>query len=81
MRYSRIHAASTVEVGDHKALLAAWEQYGGPFCVVARFFVRKPLTKSQFSRLPAGLRARMGAGDAGAWLDGLFALEDSRIEA
>ena len=55
MTYMRFNPA-TVTVPNHKNLLAAWKQYGGPLSVVGRFIVEKPLTESQLRRLPKGLR-------------------------
>lgn len=49
----------SIEVQDHKNLLAAWRLYGGPVSLVGRFIVEKPLTASQLRRLPLGLRDRL----------------------
>jgi hypothetical protein len=55
MSYMRFNSA-TIKVPNHKNLLAAWKQYGGPLSLVGRFIVEKPLTASQLRRLPKGLR-------------------------
>jgi hypothetical protein len=57
--YMLIHALTTVEVLDHKGLLAAWKLYGGPLTLVGCFRALKPLTASQIRRLPSGLRDRL----------------------
>jgi hypothetical protein len=57
--YMLIHALTTVEVLDHKGLLAAWKLYGGPLTLVGGFRVCNPLTASQIRRLPSGLRDRL----------------------
>jgi hypothetical protein len=61
MTYLKISALASIEVPDHKNLLAAWKQYGGPvgFSLVGSFTVRKPLTPAQLRRLPAELRSRL----------------------
>lgn len=53
MSYMHVIQLATIEVPDHKNLLAAWHSYGG---IVRRFIVRKPLTQSQLARLPKALR-------------------------
>lgn len=68
----------TIEVPDFKSLMAAWKTYGGPFCMVRRFIVEKPLTASQLGRLPGPLRARIAVDDAVVWLERLYGLEDPR---
>jgi hypothetical protein len=57
--YMLVDASATVEVLDHKGLLAAWKLYGGPLTLVGSFRVCKPLTASQIRRLPSGLRDRL----------------------
>jgi hypothetical protein len=60
MTYLRINTAlASIEVPDHRNLLAAWKQYGGPLTLVRSFTVRKPLTPAQLRRLPKDLRARL----------------------
>jgi hypothetical protein len=53
-------------VSDHSALLNFWKSAGGSRSMTARlissFRVRKPLTESQFRRLPGELRARVQRG-------------------
>lgn len=71
----------TIEVPDLKSLTAAWRTYGGPFCMVRRFMVEKPLTASQLRRLPGPLRARLEADEAVAWLERLYSLVDPRDSA
>lgn len=74
----------TVEVPDHKSLRAAWKTFGGPFggpfCMVRRFIVEKPLTASQLRQLPGPLRARLEPEDV-LWLERLYRLEDPRDSA
>jgi hypothetical protein len=53
MSYMRVIQLPTIEVPDHKSLLAAWHSCGLP---VRRFIVAKPLTQSQFARLPKALK-------------------------
>jgi hypothetical protein len=48
----------SIEVPDHKNLIAAWRLYGHT-PLVGRFTVRKPLTASQLRRLPVELRDRL----------------------
>lgn len=59
MTYERVHPSTTIEVPNHKSLLAAWKEHGGPFSLVGRFIVKKPLTAAQLRRLPEDLRARL----------------------
>ena len=59
MTYMLVDASATVEVRDHKGLLAAWKLYGGPLTLVGSFRTLKPLTASQIRRLPSGLRDRL----------------------
>ena len=70
----------TIEVPNLKSLIAAWRTYGGPFCMVRRFIVRreKPLTVLQLRRLPGPLRARLVSDEAVVWLEHLYGLEDPR---
>lgn len=56
MTYLKITALASIEVPDHRNLVAAWQSYG---TLVESFTVRKPLTAAQFRRLPAELRARL----------------------
>lgn len=55
LTYLKIATPATVEVQDHRNLLAAWKQYG----LVGRYRVEKPLTDAQRRRLPDSLRARL----------------------
>lgn len=55
MLIMRIHPSTTVEVSNHRNLLAAWRDYGRDG-LVGRFIVTKPLTKPQLSRLPRALK-------------------------
>jgi hypothetical protein len=56
MTYLKITALASIEVPDHKNLMAAWRSY----CpLVESFTVRKPLTPAQLRRLPADLRTRL----------------------
>ncbi len=55
MSYMQVKSSATIEVPDHKGLLAAWKLYG-PGPLVGRFIVNEPLTKAQLRRLPSGLR-------------------------
>jgi hypothetical protein len=59
MTYMRISALASIEVPDHRSLLEAWKQYGGPATLVGSFTVCKPLTAAQLRRLPAELRMRL----------------------
>jgi hypothetical protein len=68
----------TIEVPDLKSLIAAWRTYGGPFCMVRRFIVEKPLTASQLHRLPGPLKARLESDEAAVWLERLYGREDPR---
>ena len=56
MTYLKITALASIEVPDHRNLVAAWQSYG---TLVESFTVRKPLTAAQLRRLPADLRARL----------------------
>jgi len=56
MTFMRIQRSTTIEVPDHKSLLAAWRLHGGPLSLVGRFIVDKPLTLPQLNRLPKALR-------------------------
>lgn len=67
----------TIEVPDLKSLIAAWRTYGGPFCMVRRFIVEKPLTASQLRLLPEPLKARLEPDDV-VWLERLYRLVDPR---
>jgi hypothetical protein len=58
MSFMHITQTATIKVPDHKNLLAAWRLYG-PGPLVGRFIVEKPLTASQFRRLPRPLRDRV----------------------
>jgi hypothetical protein len=79
MTYMKVTPSTTVEVPDHKNLLAAWRIHGGPAMLVARFIVRKPLTESQLLRLPEALKERLHClDDAVDFLERLFGLEDPR---
>jgi hypothetical protein len=80
MAYMKISPSTgTIEVPDHKSLLAAWREYGGPLCFVRRFIVGKPLTASQLRRLPEALKERLhGPNNALDFLDRLYGLEDPR---
>jgi hypothetical protein len=59
MSYLIITALASIEVPDHKNLIAAWRSYGGPGSLVGSFTVRKQLTRKQLCGLPAELRARL----------------------
>jgi hypothetical protein len=61
MSYCRITALSSIEVSDHKNLLAIWRLYRDPLALglISSFTVTKPLTLSQRRRLPADLRDRL----------------------
>lgn len=79
MTFMHLYRTATVEVPDLESLKAAWKQYGGPFCLVASFIVKKPLTESQFRRLPKALRNMVSyPDDSVAWLERLYRLEDTR---
>jgi hypothetical protein len=79
MTFMRIQRSTTIEVPDHKNLLAAWRLHGGPGSLVARFIVDKPLTASQLSRLPEALKARLHSPDDSVdFLERLYGLEDPR---
>jgi hypothetical protein len=58
MPYLKITALASIEVPDHKNLIAAWRSYG-PGSLVGSFTVRKPLTQKQLCGLPSELRARL----------------------
>jgi len=79
MTFMRIQRSTTIEVPDHKNLLAAWRLHGGPGTLVGRFIVDKPLTASQLSRLPEALKARLCSPDDSVdFLERLYGLEDPR---
>jgi len=79
MTFMRIQRSTTIEVPDHKNLLAAWRLHGGPGTLVGRFIVGKPLTASQLSRLPEALKARLCSPDDSVdFLERLYGLEDPR---
>lgn len=59
MTYTLVSRSATIEVPDHKNLLAAWRIHGGPLSLVGSWVVKKPLTSAQLRRLPADLRARL----------------------
>jgi hypothetical protein len=72
-------STGTIEVLDHKSLIAAWREYGGPLCFVRHFIVGKQLTASQLRRLPEALKARLHSpDDSVGFLDRLYGLEDPR---
>lgn len=81
MAYLKFTPPATIEVPDHKNLLAAWMLHGpGTGSLVRfRFIVGKPLTASQLRRLPEALKERLQcADDSVAFLERLYGLEDPR---
>ncbi len=83
MDYRRINEAVTVPVANYKSLLAAWRMHGGSRAPVAlRFIVAKPLTDSEFRRLPNALKGLIDSpDDSVAFLEWLYNLEDPRSQA
>ena len=79
MAFMLIDRSTTIEVADHKNLLAAWRLHGGPLTLVGRFIVRKPLTASQLRRLPGALRGMLHYPDDSVdFLERLYSLDDPR---
>jgi hypothetical protein len=80
MDFARAKRTVTIAVPDHKSLLVAWRMHGGPRSVVAmRFIVAKPLTDSQFRRLPSELKPLIDSpDDSVVFLEWLYSLEDPR---
>lgn len=75
----KITAGTTIEVPNHKDLLAAWKSYGdlSRLLLVERFIVSRPLTASQYRRLPVALKNRLQSDDV-LFLERLFNLPDPR---
>lgn len=80
MDFTRTNEAVTIPVADYKSLLAVWRMHGGPRASVAlRFIVAKPLTDSEFRRLPKALKGLIDSpDDSVAFLEWLYSLEDPR---
>jgi len=80
MDFAPVRRTVTIAVADHKSLLVAWRMHGGPRCAAAlRYIVAKPLTDSQFRRLPRELKPLIDSpDDSVAFLEWLYSLEDPR---
>jgi hypothetical protein len=80
MNSTRVNEAVTIPVADYKSLLVAWRMHGGPRPRVAlRFIVAKPLTNSEFRRLPNALKGLIDSpDDSVAFLEWLYSLKDTR---
>jgi hypothetical protein len=82
MDSTRARRTVTLAVADHKSLLVAWRIHGGHRTPVPlRFIVAKPLTDSQFRRLPRQLKPLIDSpDDSVVFLEWLYSLEDPRRE-
>jgi hypothetical protein len=80
MDFTRVRRTVTIVVADHKSLLLAWRMHGGPRPALSlRFIVAKPLTDSQFRRLPRELKPLIDSPDDSiVFLEWLYSLEDPR---
>jgi hypothetical protein len=57
MHSTRSNGALKIPVANYKSLVTAWRMHRGPRPAVAlRFIVAKPLTDSEFRRLPNALK-------------------------
>jgi hypothetical protein len=79
MAFTRIKAVR-IPVADCKSLLVAWRMHGGPNAPASlRFIVAKPLTDSEFRRLPDALKGLIDSpDDSVVFLNWLYGLEDPR---
>jgi hypothetical protein len=78
MEFTRIKGTVTIPVADYKSLLMVYARRSkGPMAV--RFIVAKPLTHSEFRRLPNALKVLIDSpDDSVAFLEWLYSLEDPR---
>ena len=79
MDFARINEGVTIPVADYKSLLRAWRMHEGPRGSALRFIVARPLTDSEFRRLPKALKGLIDSpDDSVAFLEWLYSLQDPR---